>query len=158
MNNLRGVRWYILVLVGLGTVVNYIDRNTLGILAPVLKEQLNFTTEQYSFIVAAFQIAYSLMQPIAGYVTDFIGLRFGYFMFALIWGSACAMHALAGSWQSMAFFRSLLGIGEAAAIPSGVKTSTLWFPPKGTLHCDRLVQHRKLRGRDDCAAPGDLVV
>ena len=51
-------------------------------------------------------------------------------MFALVWGSACALHAFAGSWQIMALFRGLLGIGEAAAIPSGVKTSTLWFPPK----------------------------
>jgi ACS family hexuronate transporter-like MFS transporter len=130
MNKVRGLRWYILALVMVGTVINYIDRNTLGVLAPILKEKLEFTTEQYSYIVAAFQISYSLMQPVAGYITDLIGLKFGYFLFALVWGSACALHAFAGSWQAMAFFRGLLGIGEAAAIPSGVKTSTLWFPPK----------------------------
>ena len=50
MKKVRGLRWYILALVMLGTVVNYIDRNTSGILAPVLKEQLNFTTEQYSYM------------------------------------------------------------------------------------------------------------
>ena len=61
MNKVRGLRWYILALVMLGTVVNYIDRNTLGVLAPVLTKELNFTTQQYSFIVAAFQISYSLM-------------------------------------------------------------------------------------------------
>src|SRR4051812_44440826 len=66
MNKVRGLRWYILVLVMLGTVVNYIDRNTLGVLAPTLTKELNFSTEQYSYIVAAFQISYSLMQPIAG--------------------------------------------------------------------------------------------
>ncbi len=130
MNKVRGLRWYILVLVMLGTVVNYIDRNTLGVLAPILKEKLSFTTEQYSYIVAAFQVSYSLMQPIAGYITDFIGLRTGYFLFALLWGTACALHAIAGNWQVMALFRAMLGVGEAAAIPSGVKTSTLWFPPK----------------------------
>jgi ACS family hexuronate transporter-like MFS transporter len=130
MNKVRGLRWYILALVMLGTVINYIDRNTLGVLAPVLTKELNFTTQQYSYIVAAFQISYSLMQPIAGFITDFIGLRLGYFIFALTWGSACALHAFAGSWQAMAGFRALLGIGEAAAIPSGVKTSTNWFPPK----------------------------
>jgi MFS transporter, ACS family, hexuronate transporter len=75
MNKVRGLRWYILVLVMLGTVVNYIDRNTLGVLAPILTKELNFSTEQYSYIVAAFQISYSLMQPIAGFITDFIGLR-----------------------------------------------------------------------------------
>jgi len=130
MNKVRGLRWYILALVMLGTVVNYIDRNTLGVLAPVLTKELNFTTQEYSFIVAAFQISYSLMQPIAGFITDLIGLRLGYFLFALTWGTACALHAFAGSWQSMAGFRALLGIGEAAAIPSGVKMSTNWFPPK----------------------------
>ncbi|MDR6773814.1 MFS transporter [Azospirillum sp. BE72] len=130
MKKIRGLRWQILALMMLGTVVNYIDRNTLGILAPTLKEQLHFTTEQYSFIVSAFQLCYSLMQPVAGYITDLIGLKLGYAMFAFVWGTAAAMHALAGSWQSMAFFRGLLGISEAAAMPSGVKTSTLWFPAK----------------------------
>ncbi len=77
MNKIRGLRWYVLALVMVGTVINYIDRNTLGVLAPILKEQLQFTTEQYSYIVAAFRISYSLMQPIAGYATDLIGLKFG---------------------------------------------------------------------------------
>src|SRR3954447_16391401 len=126
----RGLRWYILALVALGTIVNYIDRNTLGILAPQLMESLHFTTEQYSFIVSAFQLSYSLMQPIAGFITDVIGLKLGYAIAALMWGTAAALHAFAGGWQTMALFRGLLGISEAAAIPSGVKTSTLWFPAK----------------------------
>src|SRR4051812_18491232 len=130
MRTIRNLRWYVLVLVGLGTLVNYIDRNTLGVLAPTLKDQLHFTTEQYSFIVAAFQICYSLTQPIAGFFIDFIGLRFGYFLFALLWGAAALLHAFAGSWQAMAFFRGLLGIAEAAAIPGAVKTVSVWFPPK----------------------------
>jgi ACS family hexuronate transporter-like MFS transporter len=71
------VLWSILVLLGLGTVVNDIDRNALDVLAPVLKQALNFTTEQYSFVVAAFQITYSLMQPLAGFITDLIGLKLG---------------------------------------------------------------------------------
>jgi ACS family hexuronate transporter-like MFS transporter len=114
----------------LGTVVNYVDRNALGALAPVLREELNFTNEQYSYIVAAFQVTYSLMQPVAGLVTDLIGLRFGYAIFALLWGVAGILHAFAGSWQSMAFFRGLLGLSEAAAIPSAAKTAALWFPIK----------------------------
>lgn len=126
----HGLRWWILALVALGTVVNYIDRNTLGVLAPLLREQLHFSTEQYSYIVAAFQLSYSFMQPIAGFFTDWIGLRLGYFIFALLWGTASLLHAFAGSWQVMAFFRGLLGVAEAAAIPAGVKTSTVWFPPK----------------------------
>src|SRR3954452_12017204 len=130
MSKVRGLRWYILALVMLGTVVNYIDRNTLGVLAPILTKELNFSTDEYSYIDDAFQISYILMQPIAGVITDFIGVRLGHFLFALTWGTACALHAFAGSWQSMAAFRAMLGIGEAAAIPSGVKMSTNWFPPK----------------------------
>ena len=99
-------------------------------LVPILKEQLSFTTGHYSYIVAAFQISYVPMQPIAGYATDFIGLRLGYFVFALIWGTAAALHASAGSWSIMALFRGILSIGKAAAIPSAVKTATVWFPPK----------------------------
>lgn len=130
MSKVKGLRWYVLALVSLGTVLNYVDRNTLGVLAPILREQLNFTAEHYSFVVAAFQLSYSFMQPLAGYIIDLIGLRFGFFLFAAIWGTACALHALAGSWQVMAVFRSMLGIGEAAGIPSCVKTATQWFPPK----------------------------
>ncbi|MCI0752550.1 MFS transporter [Teichococcus vastitatis] len=77
MKPIGRVLWSILVLLGLGTVVNDIDRNALDVLAPVLKQALNFTTEQYSFVVAAFQITYSLMQPLAGFITDLIGLKLG---------------------------------------------------------------------------------
>ena len=128
MKKIGGVRWYILALIALGTVVNYIDRNALGALAPVLRQELQFSTEQYSFIVAAFQVCYSLMQPVAGFVMDFVGLRFGYALFAFLWGLAGILHAFAGGWQSMAFFRGLLGVSEAAAIPAGAKTASLWFP------------------------------
>lgn len=130
MRRMHGLRWWVLALIALGTVVNYIDRNTLGVLAPLLGQHLRFTTAQYSYIVAAFQICYSLMQPIAGFLTDWIGLRFGYFLFALLWGMAALLHAFAGSWQVMAFFRGLLGVAEAAAIPAGVKTAATWFPPE----------------------------
>lgn len=123
-----GTRWMILAFIVLGTVINYIDRNALGVLAPQLKTELNFTTEQYSYVVGAFQFCYALMQPLAGYVTDLIGLKAGYALFALVWGIAAALHGFAGNWQAMAFFRGLLGVSEAAALPSGVKTASLWFP------------------------------
>src|ERR671929_2262360 len=126
MKALPGLRWYILALVALGTVINYIDRNILGVLAPTLQQGLNFSTEQYSYIIATFGICYAFMQPVAGYIIDYIGLRFGFFLFAVAWGTACALHALAGGWLSLAFFRGLLGISEAAAIPSAVKTFGLW--------------------------------
>jgi ACS family hexuronate transporter-like MFS transporter len=130
MKKIAGLRWWILALITLGTVVNYIDRNALGALAPQLKEQLNFSTEQYSYVVAAFQFAYTLMQPVCGFVTDLIGIKIGYFLFAMVWGTAAMLHAAAGGWLSMAAFRGLLGFSEAVAFPVGVKASAEWFPVK----------------------------
>ncbi|MGV7213717.1 MFS transporter [Bradyrhizobium sp. UFLA05-112] len=111
-------------------MINYIDRNILGVLAPTLQHELNFSTQQYSYIVATFGLCYAFMQPLAGYIVDFIGLRRGFSLFSVAWGAACALHALAGGWLSLALFRALLGVSEAAAIPSAVKTFGIWFPAK----------------------------
>lgn len=119
-----------LALMLVGTIVIYVDRNVLGVLAPILKQELGFTTEQYSYVVSAFQIVYSFSQPVAGYLTDLIGPRVGYAIAAFIWGTAAALHAVSSGWISMAGFRALLGLSEAVAMPTGTKTSTLWFPPK----------------------------
>jgi MFS transporter, ACS family, hexuronate transporter len=113
-----------------GTIVIYIDRNTLGALAPILKKELGFTTEQYSYVVSAFQIVYSLSQPAAGFLTDLVGPRLGYAVAAVVWGAAAALHGLSTGWLSMAGFRALLGLSEAVAIPTGTKVSTVWFPTK----------------------------
>jgi sugar phosphate permease len=67
---IKNLRWYVLVLFLLGVTVNYITRNSLGILAPELKESLGITTEQYSWIVGAFQIAYTIFQPLCGWLID----------------------------------------------------------------------------------------
>jgi len=125
-----GVRWRMLALMFAGTVVIYVDRNTLGALAPILKKELNFTTEQYSYVVSSFQIVYSFAQPVAGFLTDLAGARLGYAVAAVIWGGAAALHGLSTGWISMAAFRALLGLSEAVAIPTGTKMSTLWFPAK----------------------------
>jgi ACS family hexuronate transporter-like MFS transporter len=124
------VRWGMLALMLAGTIVIYVDRNTLGALAPILKKELNFTTEQYSYVVSAFQLVYSFAQPLAGYLTDLIGPRLGYGLAAIVWGGAAALHGLSTGWISMAAFRGLLGLSEAVAIPTGTKVSTLWFPTK----------------------------
>ena len=128
MHYVKGLRWRILALMLVGTIIVYVDRNVLGVLAPILKKELNFTTEQYSFVVSSFQIVYSFSQPVAGYLTDLIGPRIGYAVAALVWGTACALHAFSTGWVSMAGFRAMLGVSEAVAIPTGTKTSTIWFP------------------------------
>jgi ACS family hexuronate transporter-like MFS transporter len=80
---IKNLRWYVLVLFLLGVTVNYITRNSLGILAPELKESLGITTEQYSWIVGAFQIAYTIFQPLCGWLIDVIGLKIGFMVCAV---------------------------------------------------------------------------
>ncbi len=130
MNSGGTVRWKVLALMLAGTVVIYVDRNVLGVLAPILKKDLDFTTQQYSYIVSSFQLVYSFSQPVAGFLTDLIGPRLGYAVAAFVWGLAAALHAFSTGWVSMAGFRGLLGLSEAVAIPTGTKVSTIWFPSK----------------------------
>ena len=81
----KNLRWWVLVLFLLGVTVNYITRNSLGILAPELKTSMGITTEQYSWIVGAFQLAYTVFQPLCGWLIDVIGLKVGFMICAIIW-------------------------------------------------------------------------
>ncbi len=130
MRAIRGLRWWIVALVCGGTILNYLARNSLGVLAPQLKASLHFTTQQYSYVVGAFQLAYTVMQPVCGMIIDLIGLRLGFALFAVAWSVANMLHAGAGGWMSMAAFRGLLGLTEAAAVPSGIKAVGAWFPAR----------------------------
>ncbi len=125
---LRNLRWWVLVLFLMGVTVNYITRNSLGILAPELKDSLGVTTEQYSYIVGAFQLAYTLFQPLCGWLIDVIGLKLGFMICAAIWAIACLFHAGAGSWVHLAILRFVMGGAEAAATPANAKTIGEWFP------------------------------
>lgn len=127
---IKGFRWWIIALICLGTIINYLARNSLGVMAPILKSELNFTTQQYSWVVASFQLAYTIMQPVCGFVVDLIGLKVGFALFAVLWSVSNCLHGFASGWMSMAFFRGLLGLTEAAAIPSGIKAVGQWFPLK----------------------------
>jgi ACS family hexuronate transporter-like MFS transporter len=126
----RSARVRILALVMVGTVINYIARNSLGALAPQLKHDLAITTEQYSYVVGAFQLAYTVMQPIGGMLIDRIGLTAGFALFAVAWSLANMAHGFARGWLSLAAFRGLLGVAESVVIPSGMKTIGDWFPDR----------------------------
>ncbi|EEO2243732.1 MFS transporter [Salmonella enterica] len=124
----KNLRWWMLILFLLGVTVNYITRNSLGILAPELKSSLEITTEQYSWIVGAFQLAYTLFQPLCGWLIDVIGLKLGFMICAGLWALACLLHAGAGSWLQLAILRFFMGGAEAAATPANAKTIGEWFP------------------------------
>jgi MFS transporter, ACS family, hexuronate transporter len=85
MKKIKAVRWWIVGLICLGTIINYLARNSLAVLAPELEKQLRFSTQQYSYIVAAFQIGYTVMQSVCGYALDFLGLKAGFTLFAIAW-------------------------------------------------------------------------
>lgn len=123
------LRWWMIGLVTLGTVLNYLARASLSVAAPTLMEEMSMSTEQYSYVVMAFQACYTIMQSVAGAVLDALGTRLGFFIFAVGWAIANMLHGFATGWMSLAFFRGLLGATEAAAIPAGTKTVSQWFPP-----------------------------
>lgn len=75
MRKIKGLRWYMIALVTLGTVLGYLTRNTVAAAAPTLMEELNISTQQYSYIIAAYSAAYTVMQPVAGYVLDVLGTK-----------------------------------------------------------------------------------
>jgi ACS family hexuronate transporter-like MFS transporter len=124
------LRWWIIGLVTLGTILNYLARSTLSVAAPTLKEEFSMSTEDYSWVVLAFQASYTIMQTVAGSILDALGTRLGFFLFAIGWAFSNMAHAFATGTWSLAFFRGLLGATEAAAIPAGAKTVSEWFPPK----------------------------
>lgn len=130
MKRIPYLRWWIVALICAGTISNYLARNSLGVLAPELKTSMSISTAEYSYVVMAFQLAYTVMQPIAGFFVDRFGLRTGFALFGVAWSVANMLHALAGGWISLAFFRGLLGLSEAAAIPSGMKAIAEWFPAR----------------------------
>lgn len=126
----KNLRWWIIGLVTLGTILNYLARSTLSVAAPTLKAEFSMSTEEYSWVVLAFQATYTIMQTVAGSVLDALGTRLGFFIFAVGWALANMAHAFATGWPSLAFFRGLLGATEAAAIPAGAKAVSEWFPPR----------------------------
>ncbi|MBN3249163.1 MFS transporter [Pectobacterium brasiliense] len=130
MRKIKGLRWYMIGLVTIGTVLGYLTRNAISVAAPTLQDQLHITTQQYSYIVAAYSACYTIMQPIAGYVLDLLGTKIGYAMFAILWAIFCMGTALANSWGGLAIARGAVGMAEAAMIPAGLKASSEWFPAK----------------------------
>jgi MFS transporter, ACS family, hexuronate transporter len=128
LKTIIGLRWWIIALVCVGTIVNYLSRNALGVMAPELMQLLHMSTQQYSYVVGAFQVGYMLMQPVCGLIIDLIGLRLGFALFACLWSMVGVLHGFASGWLSLAALRGLMGLSEAVAIPAGMKVVAEWFP------------------------------
>src|ERR1044072_1837898 len=127
---ISNLRWWIGGLLFASTVINYIDRQTLSILAPYLKQQYGWNNQNFAMIVIAFRVAYSVGQTVSGRLIDRIGTRKG-LTITVIWYSIAAMlTSLAGGLRSFAFFRFLLGAGESANWPAATKAVAEWFPKR----------------------------
>jgi ACS family hexuronate transporter-like MFS transporter len=117
-------------LVFLATVINYLNRQTLSVVAPVITEQFHMSNVDYSRVVFAFMLAYTVMNGISGPMVDRLGTKLGYAVCMAWWSIATMLHSLARGVFSLGVYRFLLGMGEAGNWPAGVKVVAEWFPPK----------------------------
>ncbi|HEX9368741.1 MAG TPA: MFS transporter [Vicinamibacterales bacterium] len=125
---IRRLRWYIGGLLFLSTVVNYIDRQTLSVLAPVLKTELRWTNADFALVVIAFRVAYSLGQTASGRWLDRVGTRTGLSLAVAFYSASAMLSSLGSGLRSFAGFRFLLGLGESANWPGATKAVAEWFP------------------------------
>ena len=123
-------RWTICALVFFATTVNYLDRQVIGILKPVLDKDLGITEASYGYIVMAFQAAYAVGMVLAGRVIDWLGTKLGYAASLIVWSFAAIGHALAKGPVGFGVARGFLGISEAGNFPAAIKTTAEWFPKK----------------------------
>jgi MFS transporter, ACS family, hexuronate transporter len=129
MATVRALRWWMISLLMLGAIINYLTRSTLAVAAPYLMRDLAISTQQYSWILSAFQVAI-MLQPLAGYVLDVMGLKIGFALFAVAWSFISMAHGFAHNWQMLFGLRGLLGLAEGCANPAGMKATSEWFPAK----------------------------
>jgi len=125
---IKGLRWWIIGLVCLATIINYIDRSALSIMWPDISKDLDMTKNDYALILNVFLVAYAIGQSVSGKMFDKIGTKAGFVVSITLWGIATSLHALARGVLSFSFFRILLGLGEAGNWPGAVKSNAEWFP------------------------------
>jgi ACS family hexuronate transporter-like MFS transporter len=123
-------RWVICALLFTAVVINYVDRQMLGVLKPAMEKDLGWKETDYADIVFYFQAAYSLSYLLFGAIVDRIGAKIGYAAAFAIWQVAHILHAGASSLGTFFAVRVLLGVGEGGNFPAGIKAVTEWFPKK----------------------------
>ena len=120
-------RWMILFMLFAATTINYLDRQILSILKPILDQELGWTDAQYGMIMSIFQASYAVGLTMFGWIIDKYGARMG-FAISIIWWSVGALsHAFAVGAKSMGLSRVILGLGEGGNFPASIKTVTNWF-------------------------------
>ncbi|MBI5008403.1 MAG: MFS transporter [Bacteroidia bacterium] len=123
-------RWTVCALIFFATTVNYLDRQVIGILKPMLESDLGIGEKAYSQIIMAFQLSYAFGMVVAGRLIDKFGTKIGYGASVVLWSIAAMGHALARGALSFGFWRAFLGVSEAGNFPAAIKTVAEWFPKK----------------------------
>ena len=126
----RRLRWVIAGLLCAATTINYVDRQTLSILSPLLRKELQLSERDYANIVTAFLIPYTVMYALGGRFLDKVGVRLGLALSLAWWSGATVLSAFARGAFTLGAARFLLGIGEPCVFPAGVKVCGEWFPPR----------------------------
>ncbi|WP_105102671.1 MFS transporter [Microbulbifer pacificus] len=127
---MKNLRWTIVTLVAIATIINYIDRTALSVMWPGIADDLGMDSHDYANIMSVFLIAYAVGQAVFGRVFDAVGTRIGFMLSIVVWSISIALHALATSVTSFSIFRTLLGFGEAGNWPGATKANAEWFPAK----------------------------
>jgi len=132
----RNLRWWVVGLVALAAVINYIDRNALTVLWPFMGSDIypdkseDELKEVLGIVTTVFLVSYALGQAIFGKIFDWIGTRLGFVLSIGVWSIATALHALAQGVLTFSLFRGLLGVSEAGNWPGAAKANAEWFPSK----------------------------
>ena len=130
----KGLRWWIIALIGLATVINYVDRSAINILWPYIYKEFGIADvdnkSALALITTFFMIAYALGQTFTGKLMDAIGTRLGMAFSIIAWSVSIALHAFAKSLMSFNIFRFMLGFSEAGNWPGATKSNAEWFPAK----------------------------
>src|SRR5512137_639491 len=130
MIKIKGLRWYIAVLLCFASALNYLDRQTLSVLIGTIKTDLHLTNASYGAINAWFLVSSGVMYAVSGRIIDFIGTRRGFMLFVSGWSVANMLHILASTVGQFSFFRFLLGVFEPGSFTGGVRAVSEWFPMK----------------------------
>ncbi|MBT2620025.1 MFS transporter [Chryseobacterium sp. ISL-6] len=126
----RNIRWFMLSLVFLATTINYLDRQVMGLLKPVLEKEFSWDEKDYSYIVMAFTTTYAIGYLAMGRLIDRVGTKIGYAVSLIVWSLASIGHGFVKSTIGFIIARSTLGISEAGNFPAAIKSVAEWFPKK----------------------------
>ncbi|MEO8735689.1 MAG: MFS transporter [Edaphobacter sp.] len=126
----HSLRWWICAMLFASTVINYMDRQTLSLLAPFLKVTYHWTNTDYANLVIAFRVAYAIGQTVCGRWMDRIGTRRGISLTVFFYSVVSVCTPLANGFLGFMGFRLMLGFGESANWPAATKVVSEWFPAK----------------------------